>query len=91
MSGNKTSMFVCTTALFKYMNSLRNDINDMFDKMHMRTKICCELYHGTLYIIYLANKGQVVAVVAVIVIVWKLELQLHVQLVHITTKVVSSW
>jgi hypothetical protein len=44
-----------------------------------------------LYIIYLANKGQVVAVVAVIVIVWKLELQLHVQLVHITTKVVSSW
>jgi hypothetical protein len=73
------------------MNSLRNDVNDMFDKTHMRIKICCELYHGTLYIIYLANKGQVVAVVAVIVIVWKLELQLHVQLVHITTKVVSSW
>ena len=55
------------------MNSLRNDVNDMFDKTHMRIKICCELYHGTLYIIYLANKGQVVAVVAVVavvVIVW---------------------
>ena len=84
-------MFVCATALYKYMHSLKNDINDMFDKTHMRTNICCELYYGTLYIIYLANKGQVVAVVAVIVIVWKLELQLHVQLVHITTKVVSSW
>ena len=35
MSRNKTSMFVCTTALYKYMNSLRNDVNDMFDKTHM--------------------------------------------------------
>jgi hypothetical protein len=67
MSRNNTSMFVCTTALYKYMNSLRNDVNDMFDKTHMRIKICCELYHVKLYIIYLANKGQVVAVV---VIVW---------------------
>ena len=74
MSSNKTSMFVCTTALYKYMNSLRNDVNDMFDKTHMRTKICCQLYHHTLYIIYLANTGQVVAVVAVVVIVWKWEL-----------------
>ena len=66
ISRNKTSMFVCTTALYKYMNSLRNDVNDMFDKAHMRTKICCQLYHGTLYIIYLANKGQVVAVVVIV-------------------------
>ena len=39
-------MFVCITVLYEYMNSLRNEVNNLFDNKHMRFKIYREFYHG---------------------------------------------
>jgi hypothetical protein len=40
--------------LYEYMNSLRNDVCNLFVNMHVRIKIYCEFYHC---IIYIANEG----------------------------------
>ena len=47
-------MFVCTTVLYEYMKSLRNDVNNLFDNTHVLLKINPEFYHS---IIYIANDG----------------------------------
>ena len=51
---NKTSifMFVCTTVLYEYMTSFRNDVNNLFDITHVRIKIYGELYHCIIYITF---------------------------------------
>ena len=40
---------------YEYMNSLRNDVNNLLDNTHVRIKIYREFYHG---IIYIANEGR---------------------------------
>jgi len=47
-------MFVCNTVLYKYMKSLENDVNIVFDNKHERIKTYLEFYHA---IIYIANEG----------------------------------
>jgi hypothetical protein len=37
--------YICNTVLYEYMNSLRNDVCDLFVNMHERIKICREFYH----------------------------------------------
>ena len=51
---SKTSifMFVCTTVLYEYMTSFRNDVNNLFDITHVRIKIYGELYHCIIYITF---------------------------------------
>ena len=41
--------------LYEYMDSLRNDIYDLFVNAHARIKIYWQLYDG---IIYIANEGR---------------------------------
>jgi len=48
-------MFVCTTVLYAYMDSLGNDFCNLFVNTHVRIKIYCEFYH---FIIYIANEGR---------------------------------
>ena len=43
-------MFVCTTVLYEYMNSFRNDVYDLFINTHVQIKINQEFYHGIIYI-----------------------------------------
>jgi hypothetical protein len=50
-------MFVCTTVLYEYMKSLRNDVNNLFDNTHVLLKIYPEFYHS---IIYIANEGPTI-------------------------------
>jgi len=45
-------MFVCTTVLYEYMTSFRNDVNNLFDITHVRIKIYGELYHCIIYITF---------------------------------------
>ena len=47
-------MFVCTTVLYEYMNSLRNDVCNLFVNTHLRIQI----YHVYHCIIYIANEGR---------------------------------
>ena len=47
-------MFVCTTVLYEYINSLSNDTCNLFINTHARIKIYREFYHS---IIYIANEG----------------------------------
>jgi hypothetical protein len=46
-------MFVCTTVLYEYMNSARNDVINLFVNTHVRIKIYREYYHC---IVYIANE-----------------------------------
>jgi hypothetical protein len=57
MSRNNTGMFmfVCTSVLYEYMNSLRNAVCNLFVNMHVRIKIYHQFYHC---IIYIANEGR---------------------------------
>ena len=48
-------MFICTTVLYEYMKSLRNEMNNLFDNTHVGIKIYQEFYHS---IIYIANEGR---------------------------------
>ena len=48
-------MFLCTTILYEYMTSLRNDVCNLFPNMHVRIKTYHEFYH---YIIHIANEGR---------------------------------
>ena len=48
-------MFLCTTILYEYMTSLRNDVCNLFTNMHVRIKTYHEFYH---YIIHIANEGR---------------------------------
>jgi hypothetical protein len=48
-------MFICTTVLYEYIKSLGNEMNNLFDNMHVQIKIYQEFYHG---IIYIANEGR---------------------------------
>jgi hypothetical protein len=52
-------MFVCPTALYKYMKSHSNDFFNMSDNTHMQIKIYQEFYHC---IIYIANEGHHVSI-----------------------------
>ena len=47
-------IFLCTMIIYEYMKSLRNDVINLFDNMHVQIKIYQEFFHG---IIYIANKG----------------------------------
>ena len=47
--------YICTTVLYEYMNSLRNDVYDLLVNKHVRIKIYQEIYHG---IIYIDNEGH---------------------------------
>jgi len=57
VEGNKPKfvIFVCTTVLYKYMKSLRNDIHYLSDNKHVEIKIYPEFYHG---IVYIDNDGS---------------------------------
>jgi hypothetical protein len=59
---NKTSIsiFVCTTVLYEYMNSPKNEINNSFNNTHVQIKIYREFYHD---IIYIANEGRRVIII----------------------------
>ena len=46
--------------LYEYMNSLRNDVCDLFVNTHVRIKIYHEFYHC---IIYIANEGRHVRII----------------------------
>ena len=46
---------LCTTVLYEYMNSLGNDVCNLFVNTHERTKIYREFYHCNIYI---ANDGR---------------------------------
>ena len=48
-------MFVCTTVLYEYMNSMRNDVCNLFVNTHVLIKIYGIFYHC---IIYIANEGR---------------------------------
>jgi hypothetical protein len=48
-------MFVCTTVLYAYMDSLGKDVCNLFVNTHVRIKIYREFYHC---IIYIANEGR---------------------------------
>jgi hypothetical protein len=48
-------MFACTMVLYEYMNSLRNDVCNLYVNTHVRIKIYREFYHC---IIYIANEGR---------------------------------
>jgi len=48
-------MFVCTTVLYEYMKSFRNEVNHLVGNAHVRIIICHEFYHG---IIYTANEAR---------------------------------
>ena len=57
--GEKTNMgifmFVCTTVLYEYMNSVRNDVCNLFVNTHVLIKIYRDFYHC---VIYIANEGR---------------------------------
>ena len=46
---------LCTTVLYEYINSLGNDVCNLFVNTHERIKIYREFYHC---IIYIANEGR---------------------------------
>jgi hypothetical protein len=48
-------MFVCTMALNEYIDSLGNDVCNLFINTHVRIKIYREFYHC---IIHIANEGR---------------------------------
>ena len=48
-------MFVCTTVLYEYMKSFRNDINHLVGNVHVRI-ICHKFYHGIIYTAYEAHR-----------------------------------
>ena len=47
-------MLVCTTVLYEYMDSLGNDVCNLFVNTYVRIEIYREFYHC---IIYIANEG----------------------------------
>ena len=72
-------MFVCTTVLYEYMNSRRNNVCNLFANTHVWIKICHEIYHC---IIYVVNEGSHVRIVSNWLCCWKL-------LVSVTP--ITSW
>ena len=52
-------MFVRTTVLYEYMDSVRNDVCNFFVNTHVRIRIYREFYHC---IIYIANEGRRVGI-----------------------------
>ena len=60
-------MFVCTTVLYEYMNSLRNGVYDLFVNTHVWIKIYREFYHG---IIYIAKEGRHVRIMGIWYNLW---------------------
>ena len=53
-------MFVCSIVLYEYMNSLRNDVYNLFVNTHVRIKIYREFYRS---IIYTANEERHVRII----------------------------
>ena len=51
--------FLCLSFLYKYMKSLKNDFNNLFDNTHVQSKIYLQFY---LCIIYIANEGHHVSI-----------------------------
>ena len=51
---SKTLMFVCSTVMYKYMESLINDIHNLPDNMHVQIERYREFYH---VIVYKAKEG----------------------------------
>jgi hypothetical protein len=49
------TIYICTTDLYEYMKSLRNDVYDLFFNTYMRRKIYREFNHGIMYIV---NDGR---------------------------------
>jgi hypothetical protein len=54
---------LCTAVLYEYINSLGNDVCNLFINMHERIKIYREFYHC---IIYIANEGHHVRICFII-------------------------
>jgi hypothetical protein len=48
-------MFVCTMVLYEYMNSLKNNVCNLFVNTHVRIKIYHEIYHC---IVHIANERR---------------------------------
>jgi hypothetical protein len=42
-------MFACTMVLYEYMKSLRNEVNNLFNNIHVRIQIYREFYHNIIY------------------------------------------
>jgi hypothetical protein len=57
-NNSRISMCVCSTVLYKRMNSLRNDVYNLFVNTHVWTKIYRLFYHGITLCIYIANEGR---------------------------------
>ena len=51
---------VRTSVLYEYMNSLRNDVCNLFVNTHVRNKMYREFYHC---VIYIANEGRHVRII----------------------------
>ena len=48
-------MLVCTTRLYEYRNSHKNDVCNLFVNTHVRIKIYHDFFNG---IIYMSNEGR---------------------------------
>jgi hypothetical protein len=57
MSGKQKEhfMFVYTTVLYEYMKSLRNDVHNLLDNVHVPIKIYLKIYND---IVYITNKWR---------------------------------
>jgi hypothetical protein len=53
-------MFACTAILYKYIKSFGNDVNNLSDNEHVRSKIYQEFYHS---IVYIANERSHIRIV----------------------------
>ena len=53
-------MFVRTSVLYEYMNSLRNYVCNLLVNTHVRNRMSREFYHC---VIYLANEGRHVRII----------------------------
>jgi hypothetical protein len=60
-------MFVCNTVLYEYMNSMRNDVCNLFFNTHVLIKIYGNFYHC---IIYIANEGRHVKINNIYTYIW---------------------
>ena len=60
-------MFACTMLLYEYMNSVRNDVCNLFVNTHVLIKIHRDFYHC---IIYRANEGHHVRINNIYTYIW---------------------
>jgi hypothetical protein len=67
MSRNNTDIFMCVyaTVPYEHMNSLRNDVCNLFVNTHVRIKIFREFYHC---LIDIANEGRHVRIKSILLL-----------------------